>query len=70
MLQAVLQIFSQSPNVYLNQYRINKSIELLKNTDMTMIEIAFSVGFGSASYYSETFRKWTKKSPTDFRRNL
>lgn len=64
------KFFSQSPNVYLNQYRINKSIELLKNTDMTMIEIAFSVGFGSASYYSETFRKWTKKSPTDFRKNL
>lgn len=59
--------FNQTPNIYLTQYRLNKSIELLRNTDISITEIAFSVGFSGASYYAETFRKWFCKSPTQFR---
>lgn len=59
--------FSQTPNAYLTQYRLNKSIELLRYTDLSIIEIALSVGFNGASYYAETFRKWFGKSPTEFR---
>ncbi|MBD5466964.1 MAG: helix-turn-helix transcriptional regulator [Lachnospiraceae bacterium] len=46
---------------------MNKSIELLRYTDLSIIEIALSVGFSSASYYAETFRKWFGKSPSEFR---
>ena len=59
--------FKQTPNGYLTQYRLNKSIELLRDTDMSITEIALSVGFSGASYYAETFRKWFGKSPTKFR---
>lgn len=61
--------FGQTPNGYLIQYRLNKSIELLCDTDMSVTEIALSAGFNGASYYAETFRKWLGKSPTEFRRN-
>lgn len=60
----------QTPNVYLTGYRLNKSIELLKNTDMSMTEIADAVGFGGSSYYAETFRKWRGKSPSEYRKKL
>ena len=60
--------FSQSPNLYLNQYRLNKSSQLLRETDMTITEIALSTGFGSASYYAESFRKWAGMSPGKFRK--
>ena len=59
--------FSQTPNVYLTGYRLDKSIELLRCTDLSITDIALSVGFGSASYYAETFRRWFGKSPTEFR---
>lgn len=59
--------FNQTPHVYLTQYRLNKSIELLRYTDMPITEIALSVGFSGASYYAETFRKWFGQSPTAFR---
>ena len=59
--------FSQTPNMYLTQYRLNKSIELLRHTDMSITEIALSVGFSGASYYAETFRKFIGKSPSAFR---
>lgn len=58
----------QSPNIYLTQYRLNRSASLLKNTDMTVTEIAHSVGFNGNSYYAEAFRKWSGKSPTEYRR--
>lgn len=55
----------QTPNIYLTQYRLEKSTELLKSTNMTVTEIALETGFGGASYYAETFRKYFNLSPTD-----
>ena len=60
----------QTPNLYLTQYRLDKSTELLKNTDMTVTEIAYAVGFNGSSYYAEVFRKWYGKSPTEYRKEL
>ena len=57
----------QTPNLYLMQYRLDKSTELLLNTDMTVTEVAYAVGFNGSSYYAEAFRKWCKKSPTEYR---
>lgn len=59
----------QTPNMYLTQYRLDKSMELLKKTDMTVTEIAEAVGFGGSSYYAEVFRKWCEKSPSEYRKN-
>ena len=62
------RFFFQSPAVYLTRHRLGKSMELLLHTDLPVIEIALSVGFGSASYYTETFRKWMGKTPSQFRK--
>ena len=62
------RFFFQSPTMNLTQHRLSKSMELLLNTDLPIIEIALSVGFGSASYYTETFRKWMGKTPSEFRK--
>ncbi|MBD5080649.1 MAG: AraC family transcriptional regulator [Ruminococcaceae bacterium] len=59
----------QSPNAYLNQYRLNKSLELLCCYDMSITEVALSAGFGGASYYAEIFRKCFGESPTEYRKN-
>ncbi len=58
----------QSPISYLTEYRLQKSIELLLNSNLSVTEIAFSVGFSGASYFAETFRKSIGYSPTAFRR--
>ena len=56
-----------SPMKYLNEFRLKKSITLLKNTNMTITEIAFACGFSGASYYAETFRRALDKSPSEYR---
>ncbi len=59
---------NQTPNEYLTLYRLNKGCELLSNTDRTIAETALEVGFSSASYFAETFRKAFGQSPTEYRR--
>ncbi len=58
----------QTPNNYLIQYRIQKSCEMLLETDRSICEIAIACGFESASYYSYTFRKAMSLVPQEFRK--
>lgn len=62
------QYFGQPPNAYLNQYRLNKSLELLRCGGRPVTEVALSAGFGSASYFAELFRKTFGESPTEYRK--
>ncbi len=62
------QYTGTTPNTYLTQYRLRQSIWYLKNTDMTISEIAGAVGFSGSSYYAESFRKWCGRSPSEYRR--
>jgi len=57
-----------TPNAYLTQYRLHQSLWYLKNTDMTITEVAHIVGFSGSSYYAEVFRKWFSKSPSEYRK--
>lgn len=59
-----------SPIEYLISYRINKSLYLLENSDMTVSQISDYVGFGSVSYYIERFRKQIGVPPKEFQKNL
>lgn len=53
-----------SPLSYLNQIRINRSIELLKHTDLSIKEIAFTTGFQSPQYFSRIFKSVMGISPS------
>ena len=57
-----------TPNTYLIRYRLHQSTWYLKNTDMTITEIAQTVGFSGSSYYAEVFGKWYDKSPSEYRK--
>lgn len=63
------QYLGMTPNAYLNQCRLIQSQKLLRNTDLSVTEIAAEVGYSSASYYAESFRKWYGKSPTEYRKD-
>lgn len=52
-----------SPLEYLNQVRINKAIELLKNADYSIKEVSSKCGFQSPQYFSRVFKKQTGSCP-------
>ena len=57
----------QTPNDYLMRYRINKSCEMLRETNMTTTEISMACGFQSPSYYTQVFHKEIGLTPRDYR---
>lgn len=54
---------------YLNDYRISRSIHLMKTRDMSVSSIASLSGFSSASRFASAFRAKTGLSPSEYRRN-
>jgi len=53
-------------NDYLNKYRINKSIELIKENNYLIYEIAERCGFSEYKYYNKVFKKYIGISTTEF----
>ncbi len=59
------QHLNLSPLDYLNQIRINKAIELLRNTEMSIKEICFICGFKSPQYFSRVFKQQMGITPRE-----
>jgi AraC-like DNA-binding protein len=47
--------------------RFEESCRLLRDGDMRISEIAFAAGFQSLSQFNRVFKRFSGKSPTDFR---
>ena len=61
------ELMGISPHQFILSRRIDEAKELLRYSTMTVGEIAKSVGFEDASYFSRIFRKHTGHAPTDYR---
>jgi AraC family transcriptional regulator len=65
------RLFKQSVGMSPHQYVINQRIEraksLLKNPQLSVIEIAFLCGFSSHSHFGKYFRQITGLTPKDYR---
>ncbi|MGL5328497.1 MAG: helix-turn-helix domain-containing protein [Peptostreptococcaceae bacterium] len=54
---------------YLNKFRIEKSKELLKSSDLSILNIALQIGFNNHNYFTTTFKKFTGKNPLQYKKN-
>ena len=65
------RMFKQStgltPHQYLVKQRINKAKELLRQTEIAIADIGYTVGYKNPSHFAKVFRQQTKVSPTDYR---
>ncbi|BAQ18382.1 transcriptional regulator, AraC family [Methyloceanibacter caenitepidi] len=48
--------------------RSKRAMELLRDTDMTITEIALSLGYSEHANFTRAFTRWTGKSPLQYRR--
>jgi len=55
---------------YINKYRIEVACQLLKQTEKSVTDIAFEVGFNSSKYFSTVFKQATKITPRDYREGM
>lgn len=52
-------------SMYLNHIRVNKAIDLIRNREMSMTDIAMSCGFDTIRNFNRVFRQITGYSPRD-----
>lgn len=55
---------------YVNQVRMDKAMELLRESDMKIYEVAEEVGFASLPYFNRVFKSVTSMTPNEYRKGL
>lgn len=58
---------NMSPKQYLIEFRINKACELMTSSNLTISQIARSVGYNDPLMFSKTFKKHKNLSPKYYR---
>ena len=70
----ISRIFKEHLNVgfveYLNNLRISRSKKLLEETQMTIEQIGFQVGFNNVRSFMRTFKQYTNTTPGQYRNHL
>src|SRR5690606_4997731 len=61
------QTFKKPFFTYLNEYRITKSHELLKETDMRINEIGYACGYECLQFFYRQFMKYSECAPQVYR---
>ena len=59
--------FGEPPHRYLQRRRVERAMELLRETDRSVTDICFDVGFNSLGTFSRTFRAVGGESPSSYR---
>lgn len=67
LFRKVKALTDASPSVLIRTIRLQKSLELLQDKELTIAEIAYQVGFSSPTYFSTAFSEQYGKSPSEWR---
>ncbi len=59
-----------TPRHYLQNIRIDNATDLLKNSNLSISEIAFEVGYQDTGYFSALFRKIMSVTPNEYRQTV
>lgn len=59
-----------SPQAYLIQTRLSHADELLRQNDLTIQEVANSVGYDNASNFTQIYKKHNKTTPSRFKNTV
>ncbi|WP_166382906.1 helix-turn-helix domain-containing protein [Polaribacter sp. 11A2H] len=59
--------FNKTFTAYLNEYRVSKACELLKESETSVEQIAFETGYPNLSFFHRKFKLFTNKTPAQYR---
>lgn len=68
--QIFKKYLNKTPIEFLNSYRLENSINLLRDTSLSITEIAYNCGFNNLSYYSEIFKQYKGCTPNEYRTTI
>jgi LacI family transcriptional regulator len=62
------RLVGRSPHEEIDRVQMNRAQELLRETDLSLVQVAEKVGFPHAEYLSVVFKKRTGLTPSGYRR--
>jgi AraC family transcriptional regulator len=57
-----------SPHAWLRQHRLEQAMNMLRDTDDSVVSIAAALGYSSQTAFAAAFRKLTNETPGEWRR--
>jgi AraC-like DNA-binding protein/quercetin dioxygenase-like cupin family protein len=61
------ELTGKTPVEYINRQRIYHACEMLKETDLSVLEVSLACGFEHAGYFIKTFKKHTGYTPYKYK---
>jgi len=68
--KSIKSVTGKTALLLLNEIRLMEAKTRLRNTDYSISEIAFQLGFEDQSYFSRFFKKYTGITPGEFRKGI
>lgn len=63
----ITALTKESPNAFITRIRMEKAVRLLKDTNMSIKEIAYDCGFDESNYFIRVFRQMYDMTPQQYR---
>jgi AraC family transcriptional regulator len=59
-----------SPHAWLRQHRLEQAMNMLRDTDASVVSVAAALGYASQTAFAAAFRKLTGETPSNWRRRV
>lgn len=63
-------LYTRTVTEYIRHARLEEARDYIRNTDMSISEIVYTIGFSSRSYFSKIFKRKYGISPSEFQQNV
>lgn len=61
------EIIGMAPSDYIRNVKLQKASELLRQSDLDIAQIAYSLGFNAQSHFSTLFKRFSGLTPSEYR---
>lgn len=66
LYKKIKAVSNMSVNEFVKSLKLKKAAQLLQQTDMTVYEVAYNVGYNDRKYFSREFKKQFGKTPREY----
>ena len=63
-------LFTRTVTEYIRHVRLEMARDLMKNSDLNISQIVYTIGFTSRSYFSKIFKEKFGISPNEFKKQI
>ena len=63
-------IINQPPDEFIRLHRLKRAAQMLHNRGLTILEIAYEVGYKNASHFTQNFVNQYGQTPSEFRKHI